>query len=245
MRVITIILLCLLSSVTAFSQKTITGTVSDNYGPLKYATITIKNTKKGVLTDSEGQFTIEVDKKDKLDISYVGCKTKTLKVKKTKDFNIELNNDSLDEIVIIGYGDSYNKRTIMRHIPRKITNHNSHGTNGGTYNNHDTVCHFPGKITKHNSHETKGIIGPNFNINETPIYPNPSSTGYFNLDLLENYNTVDISVVSITGQIVWSSSLSHPNNTINIDLSGFSKGIYTINMVADGEPLPAQKLIRN
>lgn len=50
--------------------------------PIEYANIWIKNTPKGVLSDSTGYFEIEVNQMDTLLISYLGYKTQTLAIKK-------------------------------------------------------------------------------------------------------------------------------------------------------------------
>jgi len=215
MRIITIISFCLFSLTTVFAQKTITGTVSDDFSPLAYATVGIKGTVNGVVTDEQGRFTIQANKNDTLVISYVGYQTAYLKIKRKRNLDITLQNDILDEVVIMGYAEYYPK--------------------------HPIICLAP---PERSSNSPQEITGPNLDTIKTPIYPNPSSTGYFNLDLLESYDAVDISVVSITGQVVLSTSYSHPNNKISIDLSRFSTGIYIVNTIADGERLAAQKIIR-
>lgn len=216
MRVITIISLCLFNLATIPAQKTITGTVSDYTGPLPFANVIIEGTDSGTVADAKGDFSIETNKGDMLTISYVGFTPKHITIENTKHLDISLDIDSLDEVIITGYG--YSK---TRSFP---------------------ICLAPPERSSRSSQE---IIGPNFATIENPIYPNPSSTGHFNLNLLERYDTVNISIISITGQVIFSTSYSHPNTKINIDLSRFATGIYIVNTIADGKRLPAQKVIRS
>ena len=59
------------------------------------------------------------------------------------------------------------------------------------------------------------------------VYPNPSS-GIFNIELPTN-NTYDILVTNTLGQVVFSNTTN--DFITSIDLSGFSKGVYTIDLV--------------
>ena len=76
-------------------------------------------------------------------------------------------------------------------------------------------------------------------------YPNPTSTGYVTLDMQEQYTSLEMSVHSIIGQRIIYQTYDQPKEKLSIDLSGFSTGVYIINIVADGEPLPTQKIIRS
>jgi len=68
------ILLGILSVQLGFAQqKTITGTVTDENGvPLPGATALIENTSRGVTTDFDGNFAIEVEVNEVLIVSYFG-----------------------------------------------------------------------------------------------------------------------------------------------------------------------------
>ncbi len=92
-------------------RKTIKGKVTDENGiPLPGATILEEATKKGVITDSEGNFEITVDDNSYLLISYVGYKTRRIAtnldittIKLTPETN------DLKEVVVVGYGSSKRK----------------------------------------------------------------------------------------------------------------------------------------
>lgn len=93
-------------------KQTIKGKVTDENGmPLPGASILEEATKKGVITDIDGNFEISVDSKNSvLIISYIGYKDQ--KVSADSDtINIRLVPDSttLEEVVVIGYGSTTRK----------------------------------------------------------------------------------------------------------------------------------------
>ncbi|MEI6900911.1 MAG: carboxypeptidase-like regulatory domain-containing protein, partial [Bacteroidota bacterium] len=93
----------------SLAQITVTGTVTtaDTKETLPGATIVVKGTNKGGVTNIDGQFSINVkDEKAVLVISFVGYKTKEQEVGKSRSFTIVLEpqKTTLDELVVIGYG---------------------------------------------------------------------------------------------------------------------------------------------
>ena len=89
-----------------YAQK-VTGTVisgSDNE-PLIGASVMVKGTKVGSVTDLDGNFTIDAKNGQTLEVSYLGFITQKVKVNGQK-LNITLQEDkhSLDEVVVVGYG---------------------------------------------------------------------------------------------------------------------------------------------
>ncbi len=86
----------------------VTGTVSDANEPLIGATVKEKaNPSNGVMTDMNGNFTINVQPGATLVISYLGYVTREVKVgNSSQTLNIVLEEDSksLDEVVVVGYG---------------------------------------------------------------------------------------------------------------------------------------------
>lgn len=96
------------------AQTTIKGTVKDTNGEeVIGATILEKGTKNGTTTDLNGQFSIKVDGKKPLVISYVGMKTQEVSVAGKSSVNVTLKeeNTSLNDVVVIGYG-SMKKRDL-------------------------------------------------------------------------------------------------------------------------------------
>lgn len=87
--------------------KTITGIITDQYGPVTGANVVIKGTTQGTITDIDGKFSLDnVSPSTILQISYIGYMTQEIKVGNQTNLNIQLKEDSqsLDELVVVGYG---------------------------------------------------------------------------------------------------------------------------------------------
>ena len=88
-------------------MKKVTGTVSDAEGPVIGATVTEKgNPSNGVITDIDGNYSINVKPGATLVITYVGFVTQEIPVGDRSVINVTLveDSESLDEVVVIGYG---------------------------------------------------------------------------------------------------------------------------------------------
>ncbi len=96
------------ASVEAVQQTTkkVTGTVSDSQGPVIGASVVEKGTTNGVVTDFDGNFTLNVKPGATLVISYIGYTTQEVAVGNQSNFNITLleDNAQLEEVVVVGYG---------------------------------------------------------------------------------------------------------------------------------------------
>lgn len=87
-------------------KKTITGGVFDSNGvPLIGATIKMKNSSLGAITDINGEFQMVVPEGETLEFSYIGYITKNIKVAQQSKLNITLdeNTQSLNEVVVTGF----------------------------------------------------------------------------------------------------------------------------------------------
>lgn len=95
------------SGITANAPvKKASGTVIDNSGvPVIGASIQIKGSTTGTITDIDGKFTLDVSPNDILVVSYIGYATQNIKVGNKTSFNIVLKEDNktLDEVVVVGY----------------------------------------------------------------------------------------------------------------------------------------------
>ena len=88
------------------ATKKITGTVVDAQGPVIGASVTEKGTSNGVVTDFDGNFSLNVNPGATIVISYIGFETQEIKVGDQSTYNITLKEDNalLDEVVVVGYG---------------------------------------------------------------------------------------------------------------------------------------------
>ncbi|MDX9747126.1 MAG: TonB-dependent receptor [Paludibacter sp.] len=85
---------------------TVKGIVSDESGqPIPGASVTIVGTTAGVITDLDGNFTIEVRSNDRLTISFVGLETQTINVAGQRNLKIILKEkvDELDEVTVVAF----------------------------------------------------------------------------------------------------------------------------------------------
>lgn len=110
MRNLKFLLSCfmLLMSVVAFAQNQVTGHVADATGePIIGANVTVKGTTVGIITDIDGNFTLEVGSTDgTLVVSFIGYKSAEAAIKGKSPINVILQEDTetLDEVVVVGYG---------------------------------------------------------------------------------------------------------------------------------------------
>lgn len=103
-----LLLFCCFLSIPAFAdaQQKVTGSVVDSNGqPIIGASVVIKGTSTGVITDIDGNFSFSAEPGNTIEVTYVGYKPKTFKAT-ASPMRIKLEEDSemLDEVVAIGYG---------------------------------------------------------------------------------------------------------------------------------------------
>ena len=85
-------------------EKTITGVVSDNTGPLPGANVSVKGSPRGVQTDLDGKYSIKAKTGDVLIFSFVGTSEVTKVVGTSNTINAKLQvGVSLGEVVVQGY----------------------------------------------------------------------------------------------------------------------------------------------
>lgn len=98
---------------TEIADQVITGTVSDEKGEkLPGVSIIVKGTTRGTATEANGQFRLSVPNGDvTLIFSFVGYKSQEVMIGKQTTLNLVLqpNPNSLDEVVVIGYGTTKRK----------------------------------------------------------------------------------------------------------------------------------------
>lgn len=98
------------SQATAVTQqakeKLVVGTVSDDMGPVIGATVFVKGTQNGVITDMDGKFKLKLRKGDRIVVSFIGYKDKEIVYNGEPELKISLSEDitSLQEVQVIAYG---------------------------------------------------------------------------------------------------------------------------------------------
>lgn len=110
MRKLTFLLTCLLLvsvSLVNAQSKSISGKVfsADDGQPIIGATVKVKNTGTGVITNADGEFKINLSANDKtLVISYVGMKTVEVEAKNNVTIKLESDSKLIDEVVVTALG---------------------------------------------------------------------------------------------------------------------------------------------
>ena len=87
-------------------HKSLKGTVEDALGPVTGASVVVKGTTNGTVTDMNGNFTLDVKNGDIIQISFIGLLTQEIKYTGEPSLKIFMKEDTqkLDEVVIVGYG---------------------------------------------------------------------------------------------------------------------------------------------
>ena len=89
-------------------KKKLSGIVRDESGePIIGASVLVKGTKVGTVTNAEGEFSLDVPASGMLVISYMGFATREVPIKNNSNLKITLNEDeaqNLNEVVVVGYG---------------------------------------------------------------------------------------------------------------------------------------------
>lgn len=82
------------------------GTVNDSFGSVAGASVVVKGTTNGTVTDMNGNFVLDVKKGDVIQISFIGYLTQEIKYNGEPSVTINLQEDTqkLDEVIVVGYG---------------------------------------------------------------------------------------------------------------------------------------------
>ncbi len=99
----------MLSFIHAFSQeRNLSGKVYDeNNEPMPGASVIIKGTTQGTVTNIDGEFRIVLSSdQTTIVVSYIGYKSKEIEVgtQSQIDVRLELDQETLDEVIVVGYG---------------------------------------------------------------------------------------------------------------------------------------------
>lgn len=125
----------------AFAQLTVTGNVKSTTGePLIGVNVTEKGTTNGTVTDLDGNYTLRVAKGKTLVFSYIGFLSQEVVVNNAKvDVTMKEDTETLDEVVVIGYGSMARKD-----VTSSITSVKADQLNVGVYS--DAASMLQGKV---------------------------------------------------------------------------------------------------
>ncbi|MEG0464709.1 TonB-dependent receptor, partial [Bacteroides sp.] len=154
-------LLALMMTFALYAQNAIKGVIVDETGePLIGATVMQKGTTSGVVTDLDGNFTINAKKGSVLAISYIGYQTQEVKVADQKVMNIKMqpDNTTLDEVVVVGYGSM--KRSDLTGSVASVSSKNVEG-----FKTSSVVEALGGQVAGVQITQADGTPGAGFSIN--------------------------------------------------------------------------------
>ncbi|MFA5229013.1 MAG: carboxypeptidase-like regulatory domain-containing protein, partial [Candidatus Paceibacterota bacterium] len=85
------------------AQTQVRGTVVDDTGePVIGATIQVKGTTQGTVTDIDGNFSLSAPANGTLIVSYVGMRTQEVAVRPTMNITLAVDSEMLQEVVVTG-----------------------------------------------------------------------------------------------------------------------------------------------
>ncbi|MCK9411154.1 MAG: SusC/RagA family TonB-linked outer membrane protein [Prolixibacteraceae bacterium] len=116
-KIIRIFLMCLfvLFVNSVMAQNAITGTVTDDTGsPLPGASVVVKGTTHGVITDVNGKYNLSVPANARLVVSFVGMTNSEVAVGANKTINIQLKTSTVgvEEVVVTAMGITRAKKSL-------------------------------------------------------------------------------------------------------------------------------------
>jgi iron complex outermembrane receptor protein len=140
--------------------QTVTGTVTEPNGPLPGANVLVKGTTNGTTTDFDGNYTInDVPSDATLIFSYVGFAQQEIPVNGQSSINVllEEDNNTLDEVVLIGYG-----QTTVRDATGSVSSVTSEDFNKGVITSPEQL--IQGKTAGVQISESSGEPGAGVNV---------------------------------------------------------------------------------
>ena len=105
-RLMTFIACLFLSLGMALAQTQVSGTItsSEDGSPVIGASIKVAGTQTGTITDVDGNFSLNAPANAKLEISYIGMISKTVKAGKNMKIVLDPDNHALDEVMVVAFG---------------------------------------------------------------------------------------------------------------------------------------------
>jgi len=99
-------MLLFLTTMHVYAQKTVTGTVSDNTGPLPGVSVVIKGSDRGTQTDINGKFSLQASPNEVIQFSMIGYTLQEMSIGDQSIINVTMaqDNKALDEVVVTALG---------------------------------------------------------------------------------------------------------------------------------------------
>jgi TonB-linked SusC/RagA family outer membrane protein len=124
-------------SLFAVQEVSVSGTVTDEVGePIQGVSIVVRGTSNGVLSDANGEYSIQANRNDVLIFSFLGFVTQEITVGAQTQIDVSLSEDvqQIGEVVVIGYG-TLEKRQLTSAITSITARELPQGVGGSTIAN--------------------------------------------------------------------------------------------------------------
>ncbi len=199
MKKLLLILFFLISAIANGQELTVNGTVTDEKGsPLPGATVQVKGTNQGIVTDINGKYSINVTNSNvTLVFSFVGFISNELPVANKTNVNMSLKEDiqGLQEVVVVGYGTQ--KKANLTGAVDQVT---SSSLENRTMSN-----------------LTQGLKGMVPNLNITILDGKPNQSPSFNIRGITSVGNKGSALVLIDG-VEGDPAMINPNDIANISV---------------------------
>ncbi|MES1214292.1 MAG: TonB-dependent receptor [Bacteroidota bacterium] len=114
MKKVLLLLLFLSPAIFVFAQRTITGKVTDPNGiPVANASVTVKGSSRGTVSNATGDYSITVDQKARsLVFSHTGMATAEIPIGTGNEINVSFKQaeNALQEVVVVAYGEQQRRK---------------------------------------------------------------------------------------------------------------------------------------
>ena len=177
----------------------VTGTVSDDFGPIIGASVVVKGQTMGTVTDIDGRFTLNAKKGQTLVITYVGFDKKEVVYNGEASLNIKMTESSqlISEVVVTGYGG----KTRRAKLTNSISKVKEDAFNVGVYSN-----------------PAQALAGAVAGLRVTSTSGNPGSTPNIVLRGGTNLNGTGSPLVMVDGQLRESLSDINPEDIESMEI---------------------------
>lgn len=176
--------------------QTVRGVITDSNGePIIGATILEKGTTKGVATDENGRFSIDVQTGAVLVISYIGYETQEVVAQPNMNITLVDEAQLLDQLVVIGYGVQKKKLVTGATVQVK-------GEDISKLNTVDVLGALQSQSPGVNIIQNNGFLGQGFKVNIRGIGTNANASPLYVIDgvanaSIDNLNPSDIESIDI------------------------------------------------
>lgn len=203
-----------------FGKKTYSGIIKDETGqPLPGVNVVVKGTNITASTDIDGKFSIQTEKGNDLEVSYVGYNRKDIKLDDKQSVEIAMNPSevALNEVVVVGYGTAKKKETTA--AVTTVTTKNIEGRP-----NANVTQTLQGQVPGLNITSGSGNPGNNNGVASNDYSRQQSRAKSGNQSANFKTNTKDKAVVDNNGR---NSRDGDINTEVSNSLQGRVAGVYT------------------